>query len=194
MSSSVQRRSEGARSQSQSVFFRDITSPVSYSHGNQHRSGGGSSGKFVTPSKAAAVSALWKENFNSSSSPSPSDLPPPPIFTLEDRTADFSPEALDVLPPTSPDYRHRNLMLTPAPTEKKDMNQTTANGTWWSPARNVSGEEGEKVGSPVDGVVQQSGALVMFPPPREVVRPEIRRENLMPIGGLDVEEWITVYG
>ncbi|KAJ6793962.1 putative nuclear pore complex protein NUP35 [Iris pallida] len=52
-------------------------------------------------------------------------------------------------------------------------------------------------GSPVEGVVQQPGALLMLPPPREVVRPEMRKSNLpvVPAGGrMDEEEWVTVYG
>ncbi|KAJ9568344.1 LOW QUALITY PROTEIN: hypothetical protein OSB04_004310, partial [Centaurea solstitialis] len=62
----------------QSMFFNDLATPVT-----NRRSG---SGKFTTPGQAAAVSALWRENFATS------DLPPPPMFTLEDRS-DLSPES-----------------------------------------------------------------------------------------------------
>ncbi|KAL6971296.1 Nucleoporin nup35 [Sarracenia purpurea var. burkii] len=51
----------------QSLFSHDLASPVS-----TLRAGGGS--KFTTPGQAAAVSALWRENFANSDL-----LPPPPV-------------------------------------------------------------------------------------------------------------------
>ncbi|GMP64384.1 hypothetical protein CsSME_00025690 [Camellia sinensis var. sinensis] len=74
----------------QSLLFHDLAYPVSTTHRG--------SGKFTTPSQAAAVSALWRENLVNS------DLPPLPMFTLEDRS-DFSPES------RIPDY--------PLPSESK---------------------------------------------------------------------------
>ncbi|KAL0415194.1 UNVERIFIED_CONTAM: Nuclear pore complex protein [Sesamum latifolium] len=71
------------------LFFQDLATPVS-----SRRSGG----KFTTPGQAAAVSALWRENFANS------DLPPPPVFTLEDRF-DISPESGIPDYPVSPEVK-----------------------------------------------------------------------------------------
>ncbi|KAK3027087.1 hypothetical protein RJ639_040919 [Escallonia herrerae] len=192
----------------QSLFFHDLTSPVS-----TRRSGGGSSSKFTTPGQAAAVSALWRENFATT------DLPPPPVFTLEDRH-EFSPE---MAPPdyfASPEVKSFSNPRTPlqmngasrdysTPTGKleaastsygimgRQQQQSPAGGfSWWSPGKSGGGGSGDVEdkgkGSPVDGVVQ-AGALVTVPPPREVARPEMQRSSL-PVGDLDEEEWVTVYG
>ncbi|KAL0415195.1 UNVERIFIED_CONTAM: Nuclear pore complex protein [Sesamum latifolium] len=68
------------------------------------------------------------------------------------------------------------------------------NSSWWSPAKSGGSPEQEDKGkgSPVEGVVQP-GALITVPPPREVARPEVKK-SLVPVGNLDEEEWVTVYG
>ncbi|KAM0945740.1 putative RNA-recognition motif (RRM) domain, nucleoporin, NUP53 [Dioscorea sansibarensis] len=163
----------------QSPFFRDLTSPVpSYR----------TASRFATPGQAAAVSALRRENLAAIS-----DIPPPPVFTLDDR-AEFSPEPGLAAVPPSPSPR------TPPPPPKVWVEdgmggtaQQSPSGvpSWLSPAKG-SEDKAKGRGSPVNGVVQ-SGALVMLPPPREVVRPEAPKSSL-PTGGLDEEEWVTVYG
>ncbi|CAA0837282.1 Nuclear pore complex protein NUP35 [Striga hermonthica] len=165
--------------------------------------------------QAAAVSALWRENFANS------DLPPPPVFTLEDRY-DLSPESGIPDYPLSPEAKSdpktplRSLsreFSTPksksdastsyAGTSKQQNQQQLqspmASSSWWSPAKSggsgggILVEQEEKGrGSPVEGVVQP-GALITLPPPREVARPELKR-SLVPVGNLDEEEWVTVYG
>ncbi|CAK7356740.1 unnamed protein product [Dovyalis caffra] len=193
MSTLVQRTPKS--SGRQSLFFQDLASPVS-----------AGKGKFSTPGQAAAVSALWRENFGGS------DLPPPPIYTLEDRS-DFSPESgipdYPLSPenksdPRSPFQSSGREFGTPAKSKSEASTsfalmsgqknqQGSANSTWWSPAKARSSEQEEKgKGSPVEGVVQ-SGALITLPPPREVARPEMQR-NSLPAGNLDEEEWVTVYG
>ncbi|XP_043723012.1 nuclear pore complex protein NUP35 [Telopea speciosissima] len=191
MGTTVQRTSKGGR---QSVFFNDLASPVS-----AHR------GKFMSPGQAAAVSALWRENFGGA------DPPPPPIFTLEDR-ADFSPESGIVDYPMSPETKSE--MRTPVRDSRRDslsplkskseastsyaamgaqqIQQTPASSSWWSPGKSASDHDDKGKGSPVEGVVQP-GALILLPPPREVARPELQRNNL-PASDLDEEEWVTVYG
>ncbi|XP_061359147.1 nuclear pore complex protein NUP35 [Gastrolobium bilobum] len=193
MSTTVQRTPRSGR---QSLFFQDIASPVSARRG-----------KFSSPGQAAAVSNLWRENFGGS------DLPPPPVYTLEDRS-DFSPESgipdYQISPETKSDTR------TPIQTSNREFstplksrsdastsyalrgvqqNQQGSPGlSWWSPATVKSGGEQDEKGrgSPVEGVVQP-GALMTLPPPLEVARPEIQR-NSLPAGNLNEEEWVTVYG
>lgn len=178
----------------QSLFFQDLASPISARRG-----------KFSTPGQAAAVSALWRENFSGS------DLPPPPVYTLEDRS-DFSPESGIPDYPVSPDVRSdpRSLVqssgrdfLTPAKSKSEaspssalmsaqQNQQGSAGFNWWSPSKS-GGEQDEKgKSSPVEGVVQP-GALITLPPPREVARPEMQR-NTLPTGNLIEEEWVTVFG
>ncbi|KAG8379999.1 hypothetical protein BUALT_Bualt07G0148000 [Buddleja alternifolia] len=188
------------RSGRQSLFFQDLATPVS-----SRRSGG----KFSTPGQAAAVSALWRENFANS------DLPPPPAFTLEDRS-DFSPESGMDYPmspevksdPRTPIQSFGREYSTPKSkyeastsytgTGKQPQQQSQqspmGNSSWWSPAKSGgSAEQDDKgKGSPVEGVVQP-GALITLPPPREVARPEVKK-SLVPVGNLDEEEWVTVYG
>ncbi|EEF46405.1 nuclear pore complex protein NUP35 [Ricinus communis] len=180
---------------SRSLFYQDLASPVS-----------ARKGKFATPGQAAAVSALWRENFGGS------DLPPPPMYTLEDRS-DFSPESGIPDYPVSPEVKSdprsprqisgREFMIpskskSDASTSFALMNghqnqQGSASSTWWSPAKASSSEQEDKgKGSPVEGVVQP-GALIILPPLREVARPEMQRNNL-PTGKFDEEEWVTVYG
>ncbi|KAG5537754.1 hypothetical protein RHGRI_025018 [Rhododendron griersonianum] len=202
MSTTVHRTSKSGNRQS--LFFHDLASPVS------NRRGVSGSGKFTTPGQAAAVSALWRETFATS------DLPPPPVFTLEDRS-DLSPESgIPDYPIISPEPRSDPRtpfqsssgrgFLTPskskgeASTSYNNNQQSPVGGlSWWlSPAKSGGGGGGEQQGddkgkgSPVEGVVQP-GALITVPPPREVARPEMQR-NAVAFGNLDEEEWITVYG
>ncbi|KAH6758831.1 mitotic phosphoprotein N' end family protein [Perilla frutescens var. frutescens] len=198
MSTSVRRTPKSGR---QSLFFQDLATPVS-----SRRSGG----KFTTPGQAAAVSALWRENFANS------DLPPPPVFTLEDRF-DLSPESGIPDYPVSPEVKsdprtpvqsYGRELLTPksrsdastsyAGASKQPHQQSQqspmVSSSWWSPATKTGSAEQEDKGkgSPVEGVVQP-GALITLPPPREVARPEVKK-NLVPLGNLNEEEWVTVYG
>nr|XP_043615275.1 nuclear pore complex protein NUP35 [Erigeron canadensis] len=212
MNSSIHKTPKSANRQS--LFFNDLSTPVT-----NRRSG---SGKFTTPGQAAAVSALWRENFATS------DLPPPPNFTLEDRS-DFSPESgfQSDFPIGSPDPLSPNPK-TPNSNNKQfssnNKNQSSPNpdstsgyklfggnqsvqslgasSSWWSgggKADNSGEDKGKGVlgsgsGSPVDGVVHRKPeALITLPPPREVARPEIRR-NAVNVGNVDEEEWVTVYG
>lgn len=184
----------------QSLFFHDLASPVST------RRGVGGSGKFTTPGQAAAVSALWRENFATT------DLPPPPVFTLEDRS-DLSPESgfpdYPISPETKSDPRtpfqssSGRGFSTPskgkgeaASTSYNNQQSPVGSLNWWStPGKSGGGSgEGEEKGkgSPVEGVVQP-GALITVPQPREVARPEMQR-NAVNVGSLDEEEWITAYG
>ncbi|XP_038987616.1 nuclear pore complex protein NUP35-like [Phoenix dactylifera] len=192
----------------QSPFFRDLASPISAHRG----------GRFATPGPAAAVSALWRENFSAS------DCPPPPVFTLDDR-ADFLPEpALAELPPPSPASRSGTRSRTPPPLArggsgsfsrspslsspsglriraevndsegKQAALQSPEISSWTHGLRVGGGGQGETgTGSPVTGVVEP-GALLMLPPPREVARPEVQKSSSVPNGGLNEEEWVTVFG
>ncbi|KAL6972780.1 Nucleoporin nup35 [Sarracenia purpurea var. burkii] len=198
MSTTMQRTPNSRR---QSLFFQDLASPVSTRRGG----GGGGGGKFTTPGQAAAVLTLWRDNFAAS------DLPPPPAFTLEDRS-DFSPDSGIPDFPLSPEIK--SPPKTPArssglefssPKGKSEASTSYAvrggqqqnqqspvdSLSWWSSGK--SGEqEDEGKSSPVEGVVQP-GALIILPPPREVARLEMQGTSL-PVGNLDEEEWVTVYG
>lgn len=184
----------------QSLFFQDLATPIS-----SRKSGS----KFNTPGQAAAVSALWRENFASS------DLPPPPVFTLEDRS-DVSPESGIPDYITSPEVKSdpRTPVLNSGrefstPKTKSEASTSYAlmgkqrqqsqqsplpSLTWWSPTKGSGGAEQDDKGkgSPVEGVVNP-GALITLPQPREVARPEIRK-NSIPVGNFNEEEWVTVYG
>ncbi|KAK4773446.1 hypothetical protein SAY87_028465 [Trapa incisa] len=190
MSTSVHRTPKYGK---QSMFFQDLATPIS-----AHR------GKFSSPGQAAAVSALWRENFGAS------DLPPPPLFTLEDR-ADLSPESGIPDYPMSPEVKSdprnpvkstwRDFSTPPKSNSEATtsyalkMEQRSQQGqgssSFWSPLTPSESNDKAK-GSPVEGVVQP-GALIIFPPPREVARPEMQR-NAFAAGDLDEEEWVTVYG
>lgn len=179
MSTTVQRTPRSGR---QSLFFQDLASPVSSRRG-----------KFTSSGQAAAVSALWHDNFAGS------DLPPPPMYTLEDRS-DFSPESGILDYPVSPEIKSDlrtpvhgsgRDFLTPVK-GKSEASTSSASLSWWSPAKSGGDQEEKGKGSPVEGVVQP-GALITLPPPREVARPEMQR-NCLPAGNLDEEEWVTVYG
>ncbi|XVF24924.1 hypothetical protein REPUB_Repub13aG0169500 [Reevesia pubescens] len=191
MSSAVHRTPKSGR---QSLFFQDLASPISARR----------RGKFSSPGQAAAVSALWHEDFGGS------DLPPPPVYTLEDRS-DFSPESGILDYPMSPEIKsdprtpvHSSGRKFSTPEKSKSSTsfsvlsgqqnqQSPASLSWWSPSKASGSEQDDKgKGSPAEGVVQP-GALITLPPPREVARPEIQT-NSIPAGNLDEEEWVTVYG
>ncbi|KAJ6804992.1 putative nuclear pore complex protein NUP35 [Iris pallida] len=196
MSASAHRTSTPDRRHQQSVFFRDLASPISSSHRL--------AGRFATPDHASVVSALWRDNLSSAAA---ADPPPPPAFTLDDRL-DFSPEPDLLLPhPSTPEPASasaptpkRNHPSPPSPARAAE--RSPGSGSCWSPMR-VGSEDmavAGRSGSPVEGVVQQKqpGELLMLPPPREVARPETR-SNLPMVpaaggGGMDEEEWVTVYG
>ncbi|XP_057744520.1 nuclear pore complex protein NUP35 isoform X2 [Arachis stenosperma] len=193
MSTTVHKTPKSGR---QTLFFQDLASPVSARRG-----------KFSSPGQAAAVSALWRENFGGS------DLPPPPVFTLEDRS-DFSPES------GLPDYQispeSKSNIRTPVQASNREFStplkskseastsyvlrgvqqsqQSSPGLSWWSPTTAKSAGEQDEKGrsSPVEGVVQP-GALITLPPQLEVARPEVQR-NSLPAGNLNEEEWVTVYG
>ncbi|XP_010545674.1 PREDICTED: nuclear pore complex protein NUP35 [Tarenaya hassleriana] len=182
------------RSGRQSLLFQDLASPISARRG-----------RFSTPGQAAAVSALWRENFGGS------DLPPPPMYTLEDRS-DFSPESGIADYSASPDIKSDKRspfqssgkdVVTPAKgngsmsfslLSAQQSQQASGSSNWWSPSKASSSTEPDDKGkgSPVEGVIQP-GTLVTLPPPREVARPEVQRQSI-PTGNLDEEEWVTVYG
>ncbi|KAK4267415.1 hypothetical protein QN277_024199 [Acacia crassicarpa] len=193
MSTTVERTPKSGR---QSLFFQDLASPASSRRG-----------KFSNSGQAAAVSALWRENFGGS------DLPPPPVYTLEDRS-DFSPESGILDYQTSPEPK--SDPRTPTQTANREFStpvkgkseastsyslkglqqnqQGSAGLSWWSPtsAKSGGGQDEKGKSSPVEGVVQP-GALITLPPQREVARPEVQR-NSLPAGNLNEEEWVTVYG
>ncbi|GMH03705.1 hypothetical protein Nepgr_005544 [Nepenthes gracilis] len=191
MSATIERTPKSGR---QSLFFNDLATPVSSRRG-----------KFSSSGQAAAVSALWRENFSSS------DLPPPPVFTLEDRS-DFSPESGILDYPLSPEVKSdprtpvrsggrefstslKNKSVASssyAVSGSQQNHQGSVGLSWWSAGKSGGDQEDKGKGSPVDGVVQP-GALITLPPPREVARPEMQR-NSLPVGDLDEEEWVTVYG
>jgi nuclear pore complex protein Nup53 len=201
MSSTLAKRTP--KSGRQSLFFKDLASPIS-----------SRKGKFSTPGQAAAVSALWRENFSGS------DLPPPPMYTLEDRS-DFSPESGNQDYPTSPEVKSdptspfqnsgggwdfvspmkskpdasSSSFVMPSGGGQYSQPPVSGNLSWMSPAKGGGGstEKEEKGrGSPVEGVFQP-GSLITLPPPREVARPEMKMSPL-PAGNLDEEEWVIVYG
>uniref|UniRef100_A0A2P2IQ00 Nuclear pore complex protein NUP35 n=1 Tax=Rhizophora mucronata TaxID=61149 RepID=A0A2P2IQ00_RHIMU len=192
---STMHRTPKSSGRPQSLFFQDLASPIS-----------ARKGRFASPGQAAAVSALWRENFGGS------DLPPPPMYTLEDRS-DFSPESGILDYPLSPEVKSDTRspfqssareFVTPgkgkaeASTSFALMNAQqsqpgSGSSSWWSPAK-ASGSEQEEKGksSPVEGVVQP-GALITLPTPQQVARPE-RQKSCLPAGNLDEEVWVTVYG
>ncbi|XP_076898347.1 nuclear pore complex protein NUP35-like [Bidens hawaiensis] len=209
MSSSIHKTPKSTGKQS--LFFNDLSTPVT-----TRRT------KFTTPTQSAAVSNLWRENFATS------DLPPPPMFTLEDRS-DFSPESgfqdypvvgspeqnskprtpPNKLFPTTPNNNNikspQSNYSNPSSSNYKlfghQQSQAVQNpvvsSSWWSAGGRSEGDDkgkGSGPGSPVDGVVhRQPGVLLTLPPPREVARPEVKR-NSVPVGTVDEEEWVTVYG
>ncbi|KAL0354639.1 UNVERIFIED_CONTAM: Nuclear pore complex protein [Sesamum radiatum] len=173
----------------------------------QHLCHPGDPGENSQPQVRLLLFRLCGENFANS------DLPPPPVFTLEDRF-DISPESGIPDYPVSPEVKsdprtpvHTFGREVSTPKSKSDASTSYAgtgklpqqqspmlNSSWWSPAKSGGSPEQEDKGkgSPVEGVVQP-GALITVPPPREVARPEVKK-SLVPVGNLDEEEWVTVYG
>ncbi|GMI93781.1 hypothetical protein like AT3G16310 [Hibiscus trionum] len=191
MSTVVNRTPKSGR---RSLFFQDLASPVSVRRG-----------KFFSPGQAAAVSALRKENSGGS------NLPPPPMYTLEDR-ADFSPESggLDYLispeiksDPRTPVQTSGRDFSTPAKSKSggsssfavlngQQSQQSAASSSWLSPKASGGEQDDKGKGSPIEGMVQP-GALITLPPPSQVARPEIQN-NSVPARNLDEEDWVTIYG
>ncbi|GMI77990.1 hypothetical protein like AT3G16310 [Hibiscus trionum] len=188
MSAVVNRSPKSGR---QSLFFQDLASPVSSRRG-----------KFCSPGQAAAVSALRRENSAGS------NLPPPPMYTLEDR-ADFSHESGGLDYSISPEFK--SDPRTPVQSSGRDFStsaksksgasssfavlngqQSAASSSWWSPKANGGEQDDKGKGSPAEGMAQP-GALITLPPPKKVARPEIQN-NSVPAGNLDGEDWVTVYG
>ncbi|KAL9250754.1 Nuclear pore complex protein NUP35-like protein [Drosera capensis] len=189
MSSSTPLKTPKSTRQSQSLLFSDLASPSPLSS------------RRPTSGQAAAVSALWRENFSSS------DLPPPPIFTLDDRS-EFSPET-GVGSEYPLGFSPEGRSATPVRgsggggSERGRGKGEVLGLNWWSPGKGGGGgsvgEEEKGKGSPVEGVLQGERALITVPVPREVARPEGRRSVSGSGGGVvngavDEEEWVTVYG
>ncbi|XP_044979428.1 nuclear pore complex protein NUP35 isoform X1 [Hordeum vulgare subsp. vulgare] len=165
----------GGRAARQSPFFRDLASPIP-----SHRGGS----RFASAAAAA---------------PSPATLPPPPLFTLDDRfaAADFSPDptASDLLPVAS----------SPSP---------RAGSGSRSPSWDRSRGKASAHGSPMDGVVEPPRKeLLALPPPSSPCTPpptataaaaeapspvtpatETARTEPATEGKVDGEEWVTVFG
>ncbi|WOK91441.1 nuclear pore complex protein [Canna indica] len=184
MSSPMPRGSKPTRL---SPFFRDLATPI-FPHRRL-------SGRFSSPRRAAE------------------ELPPPPVFTLDDRP-DFSPEpGLGELPlpspvsrtPTRPDRRGSlSPSLSLSSPSYSSRTRAEANGSsspsWRgkSPdgsigmtSKNVGGGEREADrGSLVDRMVEP-GALVSLPPPaaREIATPEPQGKD-----EFDMAKWVTVFG
>ncbi|CAA6666035.1 unnamed protein product [Spirodela intermedia] len=112
------------------------------------------------------------------------------------RGNDFSPDSGLGDWPVSPEINPSFAEAPQSQVEKQQqlrLPQNPASSSWWSPVKSGGGDQESKgKGSPVDGVIL-SGALITLPPPREVARPELQR-NTLPLGGVDEEEWVTVYG
>ncbi|KAE8674122.1 Nuclear pore complex protein NUP35 [Hibiscus syriacus] len=162
MSTVINRTPKSGR---QSLFFQDLASPVSSRQG-----------KFFSPGQAAAVSALRRENSGGS------NLPPPPMYTLEDR-ADFSPESRGLDYPISTEIK--SDPRTPVQSSGSDFSmpaksksgastllavlnghqsqQGAASLSWWSPKASGSEQDDKGKGSPVVGMVQP-GSLITLPP------------------------------
>ncbi|XP_062008470.1 nuclear pore complex protein NUP35 [Rosa rugosa] len=192
MSATANRTPKSSR---QTLFYQDLASPISARRG-----------KISTPGQAAAVSALWRESCSDRS-----DLPPPPLYTLEDRS-DFSPESGIQDYPISPEIK--SDPRTPFQSSGYDFStpvknkseastsyalssgqhgqQGSATMNWWSFSKSGGEQDDKGRSSPVEGVVQP-GALITLPPPREVARPEMQRST-MPAANPQEEEWVTVYG
>lgn len=205
--------------QMQSIFFRDLTTPISSSE----------RGKFTNPGQAAAISALWRDNFGGS------DPPPPPVFTLNDRPPDFSPDSpeyatlrmvsnspsdtrMDPLSSFALKNRINEAAMTHYSTSPLHQEQhSPASLQWWTPvnagsptiknnitsstpttatnaAIGVNSQIRKGSASPVfDAVVHQPDALITVPQPREVARPDTQKSSL-PNAHLGEETWVTLYG
>ncbi|KAI3907420.1 hypothetical protein MKX01_036337 [Papaver californicum] len=209
MGTNVQRT---PKSGGKSLFFQDLASPIA-----THR------GKFSTPGQAAAVSALRRENFGGSDPPPPPcftledrvDFSPESV--MSDYPLSSDTKSSDIRTPLRDYYgrdgsygRDGRDSVTPLKSRfeasssfsaQQQMQQTPQSSSWWSPGRSDNERNGgvdedwgklKGKGSPVEGVVKP-GSLITLPPPREVARPELPK-NSFPVGNLDEEEWVTVYG
>lgn len=193
MSMAMQRTPGSGR---QSMFRHDMASPIPRSRG-----------KFATPGQASGVSALWRENGMGY------DLPPPPVFTLEDQV-DHSPEPAFRDYPISPDMKsdprtpfHASGKDIMSPSKGKSPASTSyalmgtqltpresGSMSLWSPVTARSGGEQEKgKGSSDERFIDPHNALITLPPPKSVARPELPR-NILHAGNFNEEEWITVFG
>ncbi|CAA0826912.1 Nuclear pore complex protein NUP35 [Striga hermonthica] len=102
--------------------------------------------------------------------------------------------------PVSPEFFSTPKSKSDVSTSFAGKSKQQVTSSWWSPAKSggsngggiTEPEDDKDKGSPVEGVVQP-GALIMLPPASEVARPEVKR-ILVPVGNLDEEEWVTVYG
>nr|CAD1843206.1 unnamed protein product [Ananas comosus var. bracteatus] len=202
MSTTIHRSSKAERPNPHSLFFRDLASPSPPP-----------APPTPPPPRRASPPPAKPPPYPPSAArappPRPLRLPPSSPSTI----APTSPRSPSPSPPPPPQPispprpapARSYLFSTPSPLRTRPDEAAAASprsASWWSPARSGgpfgSGgggsdrEEKGKAGSPVEGVVQP-GALIMLPPPREVARPEIQRSAL-PVGELDEEEWVTVYG
>ncbi|KAL6618915.1 hypothetical protein ACP70R_034054 [Stipagrostis hirtigluma subsp. patula] len=158
----------------QSPFFRDLASPIP-----THRA----ASRFASASASAA-------------SPYATAAPPPPLFTLDDLSAnaDLSPD------PTASD-------LLPVASSPSPRAAASRSPSWnRSPGRASLSAQG----SPMDGVVEPPRKEVLaLPPPsspatpppaaeaRSLVTPAqapVRTEPVASGGEVDGEEWVTVFG
>ncbi|MFS8000131.1 putative RNA-recognition motif (RRM) domain, nucleoporin, NUP53 [Helianthus anomalus] len=194
MSSSIHKTPNSTNKQS--LFFNDISTPLT-------------NRRTTTPAQSTAP---WRQNSATS------DLPPPPIFTLQDRS-DFSPDsAFQDFRVGSPvhNYSSPSPLVTSAGWKNAgvDKENTLGSGSGLDSGPGLgsglgsgsgpgldSGSglgSGSGVGSPVDGVVhrrQQPGVLLTLPPPREVARLEVEGNAVATVGSIgEEEEWVTVYG
>ncbi|KAJ3693868.1 hypothetical protein LUZ60_009348 [Juncus effusus] len=132
------------------------------------------------------------------SSPLPSP-PPPPILSLYDNPSPSHDSPLPFLiqtpEPLTPQISGRSR-FSASPSPVKSRVRENGYGTVLSFSPGSGDKEMGRAGSPVEGLVQPlvgSGALMTLPPPREVVRPELKKED-QTVWELDEEVWVTVYG
>ncbi|KAJ0264228.1 Nuclear pore complex protein NUP35 [Hirschfeldia incana] len=191
----------------QSLLFQDLASPVSARRG-----------KFSTPGQAAAVSALWRENLGGS------DLPPPPMYTLDDRS-DFSPESgIADYASASPDFKSERRTTTPFQSSGKNVvtpssgkgkleaspsfsllsgqqqshhQQVSGSPSWWSQSKGGGGSgsaEQEDKGKGSPVEGVVQPGALVTLPPPREVARPEVQRQVVPTGNVQEEEWVTVYG